>query len=139
MGHISGTPIDLATPHDQVPEQLFGDGSYFRDRPVKDCGVGPGRLTESADLAYVLQRGGLDFFFGSRPLGISEGLDASTHGAKLAQAMHNRPGPGSPPVRRQGLASKVNTSRDAMTFEDTAVCATGRDRIRNVTTSFAAT
>lgn len=112
MAEPAGT--GLTTPYDQVPQELFGDGGYVRDRLVECSGVDPRRLAESAHLAYVLQRCGSNLFLGRRRLGTPEGLDASTHGPKLASRNNYRRKGCSPLPGLQGIAHRLNPSRDVM-------------------------
>lgn len=74
----------LAPPHDQIFQQLLGDGGNVADRLFEKLGVDPGWLTETADLAHVLESRSSNLFLSSRRVRVPEGLDASTHEQNLA-------------------------------------------------------
>jgi hypothetical protein len=67
---------------DEIFEQMTRDVLDLGDRALEGLGVGLGRLGRSADLAHVLQRGGMHLVVGRRRLEIVENVDASAHAEK---------------------------------------------------------
>src|SRR6202022_2258986 len=76
-----GRQVPRSTYSETGQEMLRGAGDLV-DRPVEHVGVGLGRLSEAADLADELQRGGADLLVGGGFLGTAKCLDAAAHRRK---------------------------------------------------------
>ena len=101
-----------AGPSEHGP-RLFSVLATDSSSTPENIGVQPGWLPEAADLTDILQGRRSDLVLGRRHFGISKGLDASTHGTKLARA----PATGQkvlPPMTPPCGVKGTNTSPDVM-------------------------